>query len=71
MTTNEQEQAQAALRIIGETSVLFEMQRAVRQGCIHSPYHFIIYSENIMRCVKNDEHYDTLNSFNMAENPIS
>jgi hypothetical protein len=43
---------QAAIRIAGETSDWFEVQKGVRQGCILSSYLFNIYAENIMRNVR-------------------
>ena len=54
---------QAAVRVNGETSEWFEVQKGVQQGCILSPNLFNIYAENIMRQVYEDEsriHCDAL-----------
>jgi len=55
---------QAAVRVNGETSEWFEVQKGVRQGCILSPNLFNVYAENIMRQVYEDENrtkFDALN----------
>ena len=54
---------QAAVRVNGETSEWFEVQKGVRQGCILSPNLFNVYAENITRQVYGDENrkFDALN----------
>jgi len=52
---------QAAVRINGETTTWFEIKQGVRQGPILSPYLFNLYTENIMRNVREDvdkEYYE-------------
>ena len=54
---------QAAVRINGETTTWFDIKQGVRQGCILSPYLFNLYTENIMRNVREDvdkEYYDAI-----------
>ncbi|BFZ26094.1 hypothetical protein BsWGS_29133 [Bradybaena similaris] len=52
------QEQEAAVRIEGETSDWFTVQRGVRQGCILSPHLFNVYAENIMREVREDVNYE-------------
>jgi hypothetical protein len=47
---------QATVRIDGETSRWFDIKQGIRQGCILSPYLFNLYTEHIMRNVRDAAH---------------
>ena len=57
---------QAAVKIEGELSEWFEVQSGVRQGCTLSPYLFNIYSENIMRNVREDPNNTKYHALNIG-----
>jgi hypothetical protein len=60
---------QAAIRIAGETTEWFEVQKGVRQGCIRSPNLFNIYAEHIMRN-SYDDNYLNYDPFTIGGNSI-